>query len=649
MTAETQAIQFIPLNQLIPSPRNVRRKDRKADIDSLAASIAACGLLQNLCVVPSADGKYEVDAGGRRLAALKKLARDKAIPKDFAVPCHVVALEEGREVSLIENVHRVAMDAMDEVDAFAALIAEGATPDHVARRFGVTRRHVDQRLALADLSPKIKAAWKRGDVSLEAARAFCLVDDHAQQEAVFRSLGRPVTHAASVRARLMEGRMRASDRLARFVGLHAYELAGGAVVRDLFDADAVYVGDPALMTQLAEQKLDGAREPWLEKGWGWVDINLGQRSGEGYSAARLQPDWREFTDAEEAELSRLRSELEALDAALDDDSVEDDPRWETRDDLAAGIETLRQSARIWDQDLIAHAGVVLSISHDGDVQATLGVIRSSDEKTVKAIRKKKMALAEAGEGDSSEGGIDREADVASSLEGVESECRLPKSVIRDLSQARTRAIRLLLARDRDTALAVAVAAMLARSVFRSELSGIGLAAHPAQVEDIDAFVETRSAILAHAPESDSDLLGWCLAQPSGTLLALLAVLVADSVDLVHEKGAPADLQRHRLADILADALDLDMREFWQADASYWARLPKAQLLATLCDAPTLIDLSPAARQARLAGYAKLKKEELAFKVGEAFEGVGYLPDLLITPIGAGGIALSSEGVAVAAE
>jgi ParB family chromosome partitioning protein len=227
MTAETQTIQFIPLNQLIPSPRNVRRKDRKADIDSLAASIAARGLLQNLCVVPSADGKYEVDAGGRRLAALKKLARDKAIPKDFAVPCQVVALEEGREVSLIENVHRVAMDAMDEVDAFAALIAEGATPDDVARRFGVARRHVDQRLALAGLSPKIKAAWKRGDVSLEAARAFCLVDDHAQQEAVFRSLGRTVTHVASVRARLMEGRMRASDRLARFVGLNAYELAGG--------------------------------------------------------------------------------------------------------------------------------------------------------------------------------------------------------------------------------------------------------------------------------------------------------------------------------------------------------------------------------------------------------------------------------------
>ena len=152
---------------------------------------------------------------------------------------------------------------------------------------------------------RIKAAWKRGDVSLEAARAFCLVESHAQQEAVFRSLGRPVTHAGSVRARLMEGRMRASDRLAKFVGLEAYELAGGAVVRDLFDPEAVYVEDPALMAQLAEKKLEGEHNSWLAQGWGWVENSLGQgRTDSGYAAMRLQPDWREFTDEEEAELAR---------------------------------------------------------------------------------------------------------------------------------------------------------------------------------------------------------------------------------------------------------------------------------------------------------------------------------------------------------
>ncbi len=274
MTAVTQTFQNIPLSKLIASPRNVRRKDRKADIDALAASIASCGLLQNLCVVPGEGDRFEVDAGRRRLMALKKLAKDGVIAKDFPVPCHIVALEDGREVSLIENIHRVAMDAMDEVDVFAALVAEGATPDDVARRFGVTRRHVDQRLALAGLSPKIKAAWKRGDVSLEAARAFCLVECHVQQEAVFRTLGRPVTHAGSVRARLLEGRMRASDRLTKFVCLEAYELAGGAVVRDLFDPEAVYVEDPALMAQLAEKKLEGERNSWLAQGWGWVGLRI---------------------------------------------------------------------------------------------------------------------------------------------------------------------------------------------------------------------------------------------------------------------------------------------------------------------------------------------------------------------------------------
>ncbi|HOY79384.1 MAG TPA: ParB/RepB/Spo0J family partition protein [Hyphomonadaceae bacterium] len=643
MTSDTQKFQNIPLNKLIASPRNVRRKDRKADIDSLAASIASCGLLQNLCVVPGEGDRFEVDAGGRRLMALKKLAKDGVIAKDFPVPCHIVTSEDGREVSLIENIHRVAMDAMDEVDAFAALVAEGATPDDVARRFGVARRHVDQRLALAGLSPKIKAAWKRGDVSLEAARAFCLVESHAQQEAVFRSLGRPVTHAGSVRARLMEGRMRASDRLAKFVGLEAYELAGGAVVRDLFDPEAVYVEDPALMAQLAEKKLEGEHNSWLAQGWGWVENSLGQgRTDSGYAAMRLQPDWREFTDEEEAELARLRGDMGALDTALDNDSVEEDPRWEIRDTIAGAIESLRQSARVWDRELIAHAGVVMSISHDGDAHATLGVVRHSDEKTVKAIRKRQEA-------DDMNGGDVSEEDESSAAETAPMESGLPKTLIRDLSQARTRAIRLLLARDRETALAVTVAAMIARSVFKSELSGIGVAAHAAQVDDLDALVETRSALLAHIPDEADEVLDWCLMQPPETLMSLLAVIVADSIDLVHEKGSPVDRRRQALADRLADILNLDMRQFWEADASYWTRLPKADLLVAFTEAPSPAGQSERSREAIIKAHAKLKKDELAAKVGEAFAGAGYLPDLLVTPVSAGRLELTSAGVAVAAE
>src|SRR5690606_16286242 len=98
------------------------------------ASIASVGLLQNLCVVAGDDGRYEVEAGWRRRLALKHLAKSGVIAKDFPVPCEIVDREKGREVSLAENVHRVAMDAMDEVDAYAALIEEGRSPDDVARR-----------------------------------------------------------------------------------------------------------------------------------------------------------------------------------------------------------------------------------------------------------------------------------------------------------------------------------------------------------------------------------------------------------------------------------------------------------------------------------------------------------------------------------
>lgn len=418
--SESNSIQQIPLNKLTPSQLNVRKKDRKADIDALAASILAHGLLQNLNVVSGEDGKFEVIAGGRRLVALKALVKAGAIARDYVVPCRVLPSDQAREASLAENVQRVDMEAMDEVDAYGQLVDEGGRAEDVARRFGVTLRHVQQRLALATLSPKIKAAWKKGEVTLDAARAFCLVEDHGQQDAVFRSLGKPITHASTVRARLMGDRMRASDRLAVFVGLEAYEVAGGAVVRDLFDEDAIYIGDPALITKLAEEKLDTYRSSYAKAGWGWVDLNL---AGGAVNGTRIQPDWREHTPEEEAELAKLRGEMDALDEALDSDSIEEDPRWETRDELAAQIETLRQAARMWDPALVALAGVVLSISYGGELNAICGVVRPADERAVRELRKVRQQEQVSANDDA--GGEQVEDRLV--------ESGLPKAVIRDLS------------------------------------------------------------------------------------------------------------------------------------------------------------------------------------------------------------------------
>jgi ParB family transcriptional regulator, chromosome partitioning protein len=119
-------IDMIPLNKLVPSPANVRKTGALISTEELAASIAAHGLLQNLQVRPGDDGKYEVVAGERRLAALKRLAKAKTIAKTEEIACHVLAADEdASEISLAENVIRLPMHPADQYEAFKALNDQG--------------------------------------------------------------------------------------------------------------------------------------------------------------------------------------------------------------------------------------------------------------------------------------------------------------------------------------------------------------------------------------------------------------------------------------------------------------------------------------------------------------------------------------------
>jgi ParB family chromosome partitioning protein len=93
-------IQMIPLTQLVPSPANVRKTGAKIGIDALAASIKAHGLLQNLQVKETNNGQFAVVAGGRQLAALKLLAKQKAVAKDLAIACDVRTDGDDSEISL---------------------------------------------------------------------------------------------------------------------------------------------------------------------------------------------------------------------------------------------------------------------------------------------------------------------------------------------------------------------------------------------------------------------------------------------------------------------------------------------------------------------------------------------------------------------
>lgn len=267
-------ISTVPLDRLHLSELNVRKTDTDLDIAELADDIAAKGLLQNLLVVPSAEkrGHYAVVAGGRRLRALQLLVERGTIKSGHLIPVGHQKLEDGREVSLSENLHRVAMNAADEVQAFAEIVADYAAhgerdPDvqiaRCARHFGVTERHVQERLRLAALDPLILGALRTGAISLDVAKAYAAYPDLALQRTVFANQERLGQHrVAAIRAELAGKVYRRGDRQVRYVGLDDYRAAGGRLELELFmgSEDEEVLLDTELLDRLCREKAEPAAQ-----------------------------------------------------------------------------------------------------------------------------------------------------------------------------------------------------------------------------------------------------------------------------------------------------------------------------------------------------------------------------------------------------
>ena len=282
-------IQSIPLDQLELSPANVRKTSAgKTAFAELKASIAAHGLLENLiarAIEPGPEGnvRYAVIAGGRRLTALIDLAREGMLATDYPVPCRVVDDDAPEsELSLTENVVRAAMHPADQVEAFAGLATGGATVADIAMRFGVTEKLVEQRLRLGNAAPVLLEAYREGRIDLEVLTAFAVTADRDRQIAVWEQVKeqgyRP--GAWQIKRMLTEDRVAARTSIARFVGVEAYETAGGATTRDLFadeDDNGVWLDDPALLDKLATAKLEAAAGE-VRSEWKWAE-------------ARIEVDW----------------------------------------------------------------------------------------------------------------------------------------------------------------------------------------------------------------------------------------------------------------------------------------------------------------------------------------------------------------------
>ena len=383
-------IRDIPLSQLELSPDNVRRTPADASaFTELKASIAAHGLLENLIarsMEPGADGpeRYAVIAGGRRLAAMQALAAGGVLEEDHPVPCRMIGgIVAAEEVSLAENSVRAAMHPADQVEAFRRLADAGSTAAAIAARFGVSERTVEKRLRLGNAAPVLLEAYRAGEIELDTLMAFAVTTDQARQSAVWETVSQQGYRpgAWQIKRLLTEDRVSATSAIVRFVGIEAYEAAGGKIDRDLFaeeDERGIWLDDPDLLNKLAIDSLQAAARE-LKTRWKWAKARLDVDWSATAAFGRVRPQPAEPTDGEKAEIERLRTRNGEL-ANMDDDGwteelVEEADANETRlDEIEATIE----ARAIYRREDIAIAGCIATVGNGGELKLIQGLVRSGD-------------------------------------------------------------------------------------------------------------------------------------------------------------------------------------------------------------------------------------------------------------------------------
>jgi len=629
MTKKTQpksgTEMFVPLNKLKKSPRNVRKAGHTpAEIEALAASIEANGMLQNLVVEPELNeegretGYYFVTIGeGRRLAQLLR-AKRRQIKKNDLIRCVLDTQHDAHEISLAENVIRSAMHPADEYEAFALLHNEkGMAADDIGARFGVSPAVVRQRLKLGAVSPVLMGLFREGGLTLEQMMAFTLTDDHARQEQVWEGLGWDKS-ASAIRRALMEGQVSATDRRARFVGEEDYVAADGTVTRDLFDDEGGgYFDDTVLLDRLVLRKLEAEAARVRAEGWAWVLVTPEFDHRATSDMRRVYPHAPDIIPEAGQHIESLTAEYDELSALVESGDAEEGAE-ERLADIDARIDGLRGQP-VFDAADIEKGGAFVSLGYDGTVRVERGFVRKADEPPARE------------EGDIAP------LPEAPAAEEADTSTTLPEKLVANLTAHRTAALREAVANRPDVAFVAVVHALVAPTLyFGARASCLDLAARSAYLSGhapgIDecpaarANAERQAELAAGLPENVGDLWEALLGLPQEALMRLLTHCAALTIDGVVKPGGLSSPNLKHVQQ-LAEAVSLDMAEHWMPTVSnYFGQVTKAVITQAVREAVS----DEAASQ-----LVDLKKPAMAEAAERLLDGKGWLPRVLRLPTSKG--------------
>ena len=628
-------IRSIPLSRLELAPENVRKTPPDpVFFAELKASIAAHDLLENLIVRIEHPGedpgsgpgqapgeRCAVVAGGCRLAAMNALAEEGVLDADHPVPCRVIGAEENaEELSLAENVVRLAMHPADQVIAFGKLSGSGISVSAIAARFGMTERMVEQRLSLGSAAPELLDAYRAEEMDLDTLKAFTVTTDRARQMAVWEQVKDQGYRLSGwqVRRMLTEENVPAVSAVARFVGEEAYEAAGGTLTRDLFaeeDARGMWFDDPVLLNELAAEKLRAAAEE-LKKRWKWAEAVVEADWSAIARFGRISPEPGAPTDEEKAERERLWARHNELVELYEDDWTDElGQEAEAIEARLLAIEEAVNARAAFQPGDYELAGCIATIGYEGELKVVEGLVRPEDM----------PGRTDAGEANGAgPGRVDAPlATPPDPRAKVRKETGVGIGLADDLRAVRTTLVKAHLSGDFEAAFDLTLF-QFARAAFADDHMAGALDIvfretadrPPARANDEDfAAWSPGEAMLAERPglslawtenEDEDAAFAEMRALPQAEKQAIFAAAVARSLkgQLAYEPDARPVLEA------TIARLDVDFAKHVRPSAAmFWSRIAKDRILAI-----ARATLGPVWTSAR----AKFKKADLALAMEEAF-------------------------------
>jgi len=646
----------IPFNKLVLSQSNVRRIKAGVSIDEMAESIARRGLIQSLHVRPVLDadghetGMFEVPAGGRRYRALELLVKQKRLARTAPVPCVVGDANSDiliDEVSLVENMERAPLHPLDQFRAFQAMRDKGMTEEAIAAAFFVGVTIVKQRLRLAAVAPALLEIYADDGMTLEQLMAFTVSPDHGRQQQVWDAIKEGwQKEPYHIRRMLTETTVRASDRRAIFVGVEAYEAAGGLVLRDLFQSDdGGWLQDPALLDRLVAEKLKLAADEIASQGWKWVDAALSFPYGHELGLRELVGTAVDLTDEERATREALRDEYDRLEAEYAEADELPDDIDARLGEIEQALEAFEQRPTVYDPADIAIAGVFVSLDSDGSLSVDRGYVRLEDERPVN-VEGDDAPAVDGGDGPAATPAVQR-AVITIGGQAAEPEDDeedgvkpLPERLVIELTAHRTLALRNTVAEHPDVAMTLLLHKLVSDTFRHTAPTGCLEASvrhifFPAQSEELKDSAAAHEIADRHAcwgdhvPADDQALWDWLTHLDPGTRLDLLAHCVSFGVNALFERPNPygSGVSQHGLdvrlaqADRLARATGLDMvTAGWRPTVgNYLGRVTKPRILEAVRE-------GAGERAAQLIDH--LKKGDMAKEAERLLAETGWLPEPL---------------------